>query len=38
MFYADSIAALLSWKRLQAHRNGQKVDFVRGNDNGNGHT
>ena len=37
MFYADSIAALLSWKLLKAHRNGQKVDSVRGNDNGHGH-
>ena len=37
MFYADSIVALLSWKLLQAHRNGQKVDIVRGNDNGYGH-
>jgi oxygen-independent coproporphyrinogen-3 oxidase len=37
MFYADSIAALLSWKRIQAHRSGQKVDVVRGNDNGHGH-
>jgi coproporphyrinogen III oxidase-like Fe-S oxidoreductase len=37
MFYADAIAALLSWKLLQARRNGQEVDFVRGNDNGRGH-
>ena len=37
MFYADSIASLLSWKLLQMHRNGQNVDFVRGNDNGRGH-
>ena len=28
MFYADSIAALLSWKLLQAHRNGQKIDLA----------
>ena len=37
MFYADSIVALLSWKLLQAHRNGQQVDSFRGNDNGPGH-
>ena len=37
MFYADSIVALLSWKRLQANRNGQQVNSSRGNDNGRGH-
>jgi coproporphyrinogen III oxidase-like Fe-S oxidoreductase len=37
MFYADSIAALLSWRLLQTRRNGPKVDLVRGNDNGHGH-
>jgi oxygen-independent coproporphyrinogen-3 oxidase len=37
MFYADSIAALLSWKLLQAHRNGQKIDSGGENDNGPGY-
>jgi oxygen-independent coproporphyrinogen-3 oxidase len=37
MFYADSIVALLSWKLLQAHRSGQKVDSVGRNDNGHGY-
>jgi ATP-dependent Clp protease adapter protein ClpS len=37
MFYADSTAALLSWKLLQVHRNGQAVVSIRGNDNGRGH-
>jgi coproporphyrinogen III oxidase-like Fe-S oxidoreductase len=37
MFYADSIAALLSRQRLQAQRSGQKIDSGKGNDNGPGH-
>ncbi len=37
MFYADSIAALLSRKRLRAHRNAQLIDSFTGNDNGPGH-
>ncbi len=37
MFYADSIAGLLSWKLLDWRQNGRIVDSVRGNDNGHGH-
>ncbi len=37
MFYADSIARLLSWRRIIARRNGRNPDPTSGNDNGDGH-
>lgn len=37
MFYADSIAGLLSWELFRTKRNGPKLNAVVGNDNGHGH-